>query len=42
VLVAGIVAVDVLLLRHDFWSRLMANIGIVLFFGAIYWEFVRR
>ncbi len=41
-LVAVVVGVDVLFFRHQFWERLMANIGIVLVFGAFYLRFLRR
>ena len=41
-LVASIVAVDVLLFRNQFWLRLMANIGIVLVFSAFYFRFLKR
>lgn len=41
-MVVIIVAVDVLALRHQFWPRLFANIGIVVVFGAVYFLFVRR
>jgi hypothetical protein len=34
VMVAIIVGLDVLVFRHHFWERLMANIGIVLVFAA--------
>jgi predicted cobalt transporter CbtA len=33
-LVAVVVGVDVLVFRHHFWERLMANVGIVLVFAA--------
>ena len=38
-LVAVVVGVDVLFFRHHFWARLMANVGIVLVFGAFYLRF---
>lgn len=41
-MVAIIVGVDVLLLRHQFWPRLLVNIGIVLVFGAAYFAFFKR
>ena len=41
-LVAVVVGVDVLFFRHHFWPRLMANVGIVLLFGAFYLRFVKR
>jgi type IV secretory pathway VirB2 component (pilin) len=37
-----IVGVDFAFLRDRFWERLMANIGIVLLFGAFYMVFFRR
>jgi hypothetical protein len=42
VMVAVIVAVDLLFFRNRFWARLIANIGIVLVFAAFYWRFVWR
>jgi hypothetical protein len=39
---AIVVAVDVLFFRNRVWERLMANIGIVLLFGAFYLRFLRR
>ena len=41
-MVGVVVGVDVLFLRHQFWLRLIVNIGIVLAFGAFYWKFLRR
>jgi hypothetical protein len=41
-MVVIIVGVDVLLLRHQFWPRLLVNIGIVLVFGAGYFAFLKR
>ena len=38
-MIALIVGVDVLFFRHRFWPRLMANVGIVLVFGAFYVRF---
>jgi hypothetical protein len=35
-LVAVVVGVDVLFFRHQFWERLIANVGIVLVFAAFY------
>ena len=37
-----VVAVDVLFFRHRFWERLIANIGIVLVFGAFYLRLLKR
>ena len=39
VLVAVVVGVDVLFFRDRIWERLMANVGIVLVFGAFYLRF---
>jgi len=33
-LVAVVVGVDVQFFRHQFWERLLANVGIVLVFAA--------
>ncbi len=41
-LIAVVVGVDVLFFRNRFWARLMANIGIVLLFGAFYVRFLKR
>lgn len=41
-LVAVVVGVDVLFFRHHLWERLIANIGIVLMFGALYLRFLKR
>jgi predicted cobalt transporter CbtA len=38
-LVAVVVGVDVLFFRHQFWERLIANVGIVLVFAAFYLRF---
>jgi hypothetical protein len=35
-MVAVVVGVDVVFLRHEFWERLIANIAIVVVFGAVY------
>jgi hypothetical protein len=35
-LVAVVVSADVLFFRHQFWERLIANVGIVLIFTAFY------
>jgi hypothetical protein len=40
-LIAVVVCVDVLFFRHQFGERLIANVGIVLVFGAVYWKFLR-
>ena len=41
-MVAVIVGVDILFFRHQFWERLIVNIGIVLIFGAFYFRFLKR
>jgi len=41
-LVAVVVGVDVLFLRHQFWLRLIVNVGIVLVFVAFYFWFLKR
>jgi hypothetical protein len=41
-MVAVIVSVDFLFLRHLFWQRLFGNIGIVLVFAAFYLRFLKR
>jgi hypothetical protein len=41
-LIAVIVAVDVLFFRTQFWERLTVNVGIVLVFAAFYFRFLRR
>ncbi len=41
VMVAVIVSVDVFFFRERFWERLMANVGIVLVFGAFFLRFFR-
>jgi hypothetical protein len=38
-LVAVVVGVDVLFFRHHPWERLVANVGIVLVFAAVYRRF---
>ncbi|MEW1952380.1 hypothetical protein [Terrabacter sp. NPDC080008] len=42
VMVAVVVTVDVLFFRDHGWERLMANVGIVLVFGAFYLRFLYR
>jgi hypothetical protein len=42
VMVALVVGVDVLFLRHHFWWRLIANVGIVLVFLLVYLRFFKR
>lgn len=41
-MVAIIVSVDVVFLRHLFWPRLLTNIGIVLVFAMFYLVFLKR
>ena len=41
-MVAVVVGVDVLFFRHQFWERLIVNVGIVLVFGAFYLRFLKR
>jgi hypothetical protein len=41
-MVAVVVGVDVLFLRHQFWLRLIVNIGIVLVFLAGYFAIFKR
>ncbi len=41
-MVVIVVGVDVLFFRNQFWERLMANVGIVLVFGAFYFRFLKH
>jgi hypothetical protein len=41
-MIAVVVGVDVLFLRHQFWPRLIVNVGIVVVFGAFYFWFLKR
>ena len=41
-LVAVVVGVDVLFLRHQVWERLIANVGIVVVFATFCVTFLRR
>ena len=41
-LVGVVVGVDILFFRHQFWGRLIANVGIVLVFAAFYLRFLKR
>ena len=41
-MVAVVVGVDILFFRHQFWPRLLVNVGIVLVFGAFYFRFLKR
>jgi hypothetical protein len=41
-MVAVVVGVDVLFLRHLLWERLIVNVAIVLVFAAFYFRFLKR
>jgi hypothetical protein len=41
-MVAVVVGVDVLFFRHQFWARLIVNVGTVLVFAAFYLRFLKR
>jgi predicted cobalt transporter CbtA len=41
-MVAVVVGVDILVFRHQFWARLIVNVGIVLVFVAFYLRFLKR
>jgi hypothetical protein len=41
-LIVVVVGVDVLFFRHQFWERLIVNVGLVLVFAAFYWRFLKR
>ncbi|MBN9620270.1 MAG: hypothetical protein J0H43_11155 [Actinobacteria bacterium] len=41
-MVAVVVTADVLFFRNHFWLRLMANVGIVLVFGAFALRFLKH
>jgi hypothetical protein len=41
-MVAVVVGVDVLFFRHQFWLRLIVNVGIVLVFAAFYSRFLKH
>lgn len=41
-MVAVIVAVDLLFFKDRFWERLTANLGIVLVLAAFHFRFLRR
>jgi predicted cobalt transporter CbtA len=40
-LIVVVVGVDFLFFRHNFWARLLANVGIVLVFAAFALRFRR-
>lgn len=42
VMIAVIVAVDVLFFKGRIWARLAVNVGIVLVFAAFYFRFLKR
>ena len=41
-MVALVVALDVLFLKHHLWERLLVNVGVVAVFAAFYLRFLRR
>jgi hypothetical protein len=41
-MVAIVVGVDIFFFRHQFWPRLLVNVGIVLVFVACYLRFLKR
>jgi hypothetical protein len=41
-LAAVVVVVDILFFRHQFWERLLVNVGIVLVFASFYFRFLKR
>ena len=41
-MVAIVVGADILFLRHNFWARLIINVGIVAVFAAFYFRFLKR
>ena len=41
-MIAVVIGLDVIVFRHRFLERLIANIGIVLLFGAFYLRFFGR
>jgi hypothetical protein len=41
-MVAVIVAVDVVFFKNAFWERLAANVGIILVFAAFYFRFLKH
>jgi hypothetical protein len=41
-LVAIVVGVDIVFFRHQFWPRLIANVGIVVAFATFYLRFPKR
>lgn len=41
-MVIVIVGLDVFVFRHQFWARLLANVGIVLVFLTFYLRFLKH
>ena len=41
-MVAVIVAIDLLFFKNRFWERLTVNVGLVLVFVAFYFRFLKR
>jgi hypothetical protein len=41
-MVAIIVGLDVVLLRHRFWARLFVNVGVVALFVGLYLRFFKH
>ena len=41
-MVAVIVAIDLLFFKNRLWERLTVNVGIVLVFAAFYFRFLKR
>lgn len=41
VMVAVVVAVDMLYFRDNFWERLLVNVGIILVFVTVYFKFFK-
>ncbi|MFE0464307.1 hypothetical protein ACFW1A_34140 [Kitasatospora sp. NPDC058965] len=40
-MITVVVGVDLLFFRHQFWERLLVNVGIVLVFTAFYFRFLK-
>lgn len=41
-LIAAVVGVDLLFLRHRFWARLFVNTGVVTLAAAAYFRFMKK
>ncbi len=41
-MIAAIIIIDLLFFRHNFWERLVVNIGIVMVFAAFYFRFFKH